>query len=66
MPDGNRDPIWPDPDAQSTCTAGITCETAAWDESAIPARDWIARGYLLRRAVTLVIGPGGVSKSTLM
>ena len=44
----------------------ITCETGGWDENDIPPRDWIARGYFLRGAVTVVIGPGGVSKSTLM
>lgn len=44
----------------------LHCETGAWDDASLPARDWLARGYLLRKAVTLVIGPGGVSKSTLM
>ncbi|MFL5283465.1 MAG: AAA family ATPase, partial [Rhodopila sp.] len=38
----------------------------AWNEEAIPRRDWIAQGYFLRRSVTVVIGPGGSSKSTLM
>ena len=46
--------------------AAITCETDEWDENDISPRDWIARGYYLRGAVTVVIGPGGVSKSTLM
>lgn len=38
----------------------------AWDEAAIPARPWLAPGYLLRGTVTLVLGAGGVSKSSLV
>ena len=41
-------------------------EDGNWNEADIPSRQWIAPGYLLRGAVTLVIGPGGVSKSSLM
>ena len=37
-----------------------------WDESAIPTRPWIARGYLMRGAVTVVSGPGSAGKSSLM
>ena len=44
----------------------IWVDDQAWDGDAIPPRDWLARGYLLRQSVTVVIGPGGVSKSTLM
>src|SRR4051812_38624471 len=41
-------------------------EDGAWDESQIPFRPWLAIGYLLRGSVTAVVGPGGVSKSSLM
>lgn len=63
------DPIWgpgsPIGLPQAPSFSGLLCETSAWDEAEIPARDWIARSYLLRRSISLVIGPGGVSKSTL-
>ncbi len=52
--------------------AGFTIEPLAtwfdegsWEESDIPPRAWIAPGYFLRDTVTLIVGPGGVSKSTL-
>ena len=37
-----------------------------WDETAIPLRPWIARGYLMRRSVTVLSGPGSAGKSSLM
>lgn len=37
-----------------------------WDEADIPSRPWIARGYLMRGAVTVVSGPGSAGKSSLM
>jgi hypothetical protein len=43
----------------------IWWETDDWDASTIPQRPWIAPGYLLRGHVTTIIGPGGVSKSSL-
>ncbi len=44
----------------------IRFDSEAWNEADIPARPWLAVGYLLRGAVTVVVGPGGVSKSSLM
>jgi hypothetical protein len=44
----------------------IRFESEAWNETDIPVRPWLAVGYLLRGAVTVVVGPGGVSKSSLM
>ena len=41
-------------------------EDGGWDEADLPPRAWLAPGYFLRGAVTLLIGPGGVSKSTLV
>ena len=58
MPDGEGFTVG---DASSTWFAD-----GDWSEADIPARSWIAPGYLLRGTVTLVVGPGGVSKSTLM
>lgn len=37
-----------------------------WDERDIPMRPWVAPGHLLRGAVTVVSGPGGGGKSSLM
>lgn len=37
----------------------------AWDEADIPRRPWLAKGYALRGAVTLVAGAGSIGKSTL-
>ena len=37
-----------------------------WEEKDIPLRPWVARGYLMRRAVTVVSGQGSAGKSSLM
>lgn len=37
-----------------------------WSEVDIPQRPWIARGYLMRGAVTVLSGPGSAGKSSLM
>jgi hypothetical protein len=37
-----------------------------WNEAAIPRRPWVASGYALRGAVTLVCGPPSTLKSSLM
>lgn len=47
-----KPPLWIDDDA--------------WDEAAIPVRPWVVPGYLMRGAVTLIAGPGGAGKSSLM
>lgn len=42
-------------------------ERSEWgDEKDIPKRPWIVPGYLLRGCVTIVGGPGGAGKSSLM
>lgn len=43
--------------------SSVWFEENAWSESGIPPRPWLAPGYFLRGAVTVLIGPGGVSKS---
>ena len=40
--------------------------SARWDPTSIPRRPWIAPGYIMRGVITVVVGTGGVSKSTLM
>ena len=40
--------------------------TKGWNEKDIPPRPWIAKGYLLRSAVTVLSGPGSAGKSSLM
>jgi hypothetical protein len=37
-----------------------------WDAATIPTRPWIARGYLMRRSLTVLSGPGSAGKSSLM
>jgi hypothetical protein len=37
-----------------------------WAEAEIPKRHWIARGFMMRGAVSLVGGPGSAGKSSLM
>ena len=71
MPDGS-DPVWGNRLAQAPARTSrpvsasvLRCDSSAWDPADIPPRAWIAGGYLLRGSITLVIGPGGVSKSTL-
>lgn len=43
----------------------IWVQAGAWDEASIPQRPWIARGYLLRGAVTVLAGMGSAGKSSL-
>jgi hypothetical protein len=47
----NTSPIWVDADD--------------WDEATIPQRPWVAPGYALRGAVTLLTGPPGAMKSSM-
>jgi hypothetical protein len=43
----------------------IWLDDDAWDEAQIERRPWIAPGYILRGAVTVLSGPGGGGKSNL-
>jgi hypothetical protein len=45
--------------------APVWVDSGGWSEGAIPQRPWIARGYLLRGAVSVISGASSVSKSTL-
>ncbi|MCP1269469.1 AAA family ATPase [Acetobacter cerevisiae] len=44
----------------------ILIDDEAWDEGAIPARPWVAEGFLLRGAVTVIVGAPAAGKSSLM
>lgn len=55
----------PEPAAQKADTPALWEDEDEWDEALIPPRPWIARGFILRRAVTIVSGPGGGGKSSL-
>lgn len=37
-----------------------------WEEGAIAPRPWVARGYMMRGAVSVLSGPGSAGKSSLM
>ena len=43
----------------------LIVQSAGWQENAIPQRPWIATGYFMRGAVTLLAGPGSAGKSML-
>ena len=58
------DPIW-GPRAADV-GPGITVHGTPWSEADIPVRPWVARGYFLRRAVSVISGPGSAGKSSLM
>lgn len=44
----------------------IWIDTDPWQETDIPRRPWVAPGYALRGAVTVVTGPPSAMKSSLM
>lgn len=51
---------------ERTATEGdLWIDNAAWDEADIEKRQWVAGGYLLRGAVTVMVGPPGIMKSLL-
>ena len=41
-------------------------EADDWDEATLPRRPWVAPGYALRGAVTLLTGPPGAMKSSMV
>jgi AAA domain len=46
--------------------AAIWVDGDAWEESSLPRRPWIAPGFALRKAVTVIAGPPSAMKSSLM
>lgn len=53
------------PRAAGSTQPAIWVQAGEWDEASIPQRPWIARGYLLRGAVTVLAGMGSAGKSSL-
>jgi hypothetical protein len=45
--------------------AALWVDDGDWDETDIPRRGWIAPGYVMRKAVTLIGGQGSAGKSSL-
>jgi len=45
---------------------GVLLTNEPWEEVSEPRRPWVVAGYLLRRAVTVISGPGSAGKSSLM
>src|SRR5271163_4518734 len=51
---------------QDGTAAAIWVDDDTWDESSLPRRPWIAPGFALRGAVTVIAGPPSAMKSSLM
>ena len=66
MPDGYTERPGPKPKLPPPSGPATWAKADRWDEASLPPRPWLAPGYFLRGAVTTVIGPGGVSKSSLV
>ena len=45
---------------------GLEFDAAEWHEASLPVRPWVAPGYLLRQAITVIVGAGAAGKSSLM
>ena len=55
------------PEARATAGPDLIWRiTDPWDEASIAPRPWVAPGYLLRRAVTVLSGPSKAGKSSLV
>lgn len=46
--------------------SALWIDDAAWVEAEIPRRPWVAPGFALRGAVTIIVGPPSAMKSSLM
>jgi len=61
-----RDPFTAaDPDEEND-TGSLSVDDDAWVEAKLPRRPWVAPGYALRGAVTVIAGPPSALKSSLM
>jgi hypothetical protein len=52
--------------ARQANLGGIWIDDGCWVEEDLPRRNWIAPGYALRGAVTVITGPPSAMKSSLM
>lgn len=52
--------------AAAADSSALFVDADAWTETALPQRPWVAPGYALRGAVTVVVGPPSAMKSSLM
>ena len=52
--------------ADSAAHPRLIFDDTEWSESDIEPRPWIARGYMMRGAVTAIVGSGAAGKSSLM
>jgi AAA domain len=52
--------------AKAAAASAIWVDDKGWTEADLPSRPWVARGYALRGAVTVVAGPPSTLKSSLM
>jgi len=43
--------------AKAAAASAIWVDDKGWTEADLPSRPWVARGYALRGAVTVVAGP---------
>src|SRR3954465_9711751 len=41
-------------------------DTDSWVEADIPRRPWVVKGYAMRGAVTVIVGPPSAMKSSMM
>ncbi len=64
-PPGDED-IRADTGHHPEADVALTIDGGAWEPAEVPRRPWVAKGYLLRGAVTLVAGPPSALKSSLM
>lgn len=55
-----------DDDDNDDIARDVRVDDGAWDEATMPRRPWVAPGFTMRGAVTVVAGPPSVMKSVLM
>jgi RecA-family ATPase len=58
-----RDPLPDEPEPGQEEPGPLWLDLDDWAETTIPLRPWIAPGFALRGAVTVIAGPGGSGKS---
>lgn len=54
-----------DKKVRAQMSADMPAETAGWEEAALPKREWLVEGFLLRGSVTLIAGQASAGKSLM-